>query len=73
MKIIVPNFLHRIFCDAFPVFLFALFMIIVGAAMMFSGYVEVSAKIEKLESHIEYLEEYIEENHLPTPAMRNEK
>ena len=27
-------------------------------------------EINRLEEHIEYLEEYIQENHLPTPAMR---
>ena len=28
-------------------------------------------RVVTLENHIQYLEEYIEENNLPTPAMRN--
>lgn len=52
---------------------FCFMMIGFYSAIMMMGISDHWRKIENLEDHIEYLEEYIEENCLPTPAIRIRK
>ena len=45
-------------------------LILFGVLWLSVSRIQQTGKIAYLEDHIEYLEEYIEDNGLPTPAMR---